>query len=331
MSKMLLTSRGKFSERCAEGKARNGLDELRSSLAVARSATGLGKTAYLAVHRDARLVELYLPGVAPKQSEKRGDCEGCSEDSRRRLMAKLHTIRRDAPLPTMITLTFPEEVNITVAEAKVCRRAFMKRIQRRHAEICAIWRVEAHPEMSLRLGRVHPHFHMLTWNAWFDLEWLSWQWTRTVWSVLDLDPCLMDDAGRVVAEKHLKAAVNTERVRKWEGVTYCAKQYIAKEEEYPIGKAGRVWGWDNGALLPCSAVEKIELTNAQAAAVISRARKWMDAKGIVSERDTVLRSYYVEDPDLFLQLLMHQPGIRQQCFTSDKQSGIRARDLARKL
>jgi hypothetical protein len=262
-----------------------------------RSSGGLVKPAYLTVYRDARLVEVHLPGIAPLNPARRGECSGMSDESRRRLLSLLNCIVRTARLPIMLTLTFPEEVTVTAQEAKHCERQFWKRIQRSYEHAAAFWRLEAHPEMSRRLGRVQPHFHLLVWGAWFDLEELSETWTSTVWSCLKIDGCLADADGRLVREKHVMAGTNAERVRKWAGVMYCVKTYMTKEEEYPLGKAGRVWGWHNREMLPIAEEQRVELTTAQVVVVKHNLERWMKRHGIVSEY--LLRSYFVEDPLAF--------------------------------
>jgi hypothetical protein len=258
---------------------------------------GLVIAAYLSFSRDGRLVQLHLPGIAPERGETRGKVDGFSDESRRRLVTYLHRIRRDAPLPTMVTLTFPAEISVTAKEAKACRRAFAKRMRKAYPAWCALWRLEAHPEMSRRLGRMHPHFHILTWGAWYDLAAVSEAWTACVWNVLELDGEM-----RGVKEKHRSAGTNCERVRKWAGVAYCAKQYIAKEEDYPLGKSGRVWGWDWRANLPLASVERVGLTLTQAAAVVRQVERWMDSQGIVSE--SLVRTIYDDDPAAFVAKLM---------------------------
>lgn len=265
--------------------------------------SGLVKVSYLAVHSDGRSIQLVLPGL-PQQPVKRGKCDGMSEDAGRRLEAFLQTLRRDAPLPTMQSLTFPEEVIVTPDEAKQCRKAFEKKIIRRHPEYASIWRLEAHPEMSTRLGRVCPHFHCLVWGAWFDLQWCSDEWTSTVWEVLRIDDCLMDKDGRSVKEKHRLAGVNTEKVKRWAGVIYCAKKYIAKDEEYPLGEAGRVWGYCQRRKLPISSVRRIVLTNEQTIRAVQFVWRWMKSKNIKSEY--LLRRIFVDDPDFFATKILSE-------------------------
>lgn len=264
---------------------------------------GLVVTAYLSVRKDGRLAQLHLPGVPPPQAELRGECDGFSEDSQRRLKLVLHSIRRDAELPVMVTLTFPAELTVTPSEAKACRLAWEKRMRRRYGpRWCNVWRLEAHPEMSLRLGRVHPHFHLLTWGAWYDLAEVSRTWQAVVWEVLKIDECLSDDEGMPVAEKHRAAGTNCERLRCWGGVLYCGKNYIAKAEEFPLGKAGRVWGWHNRAALPMAEEIRIPLTHAQAVTVRLAVEDWMRRKRIVSEN--LICTFFDDDPEKFVGALL---------------------------
>lgn len=280
--------------------------------APARSASdGLVVAAYLSVARDARLVQVHLPGIALEAPEVRGKCDGMSEDAQRRLLTMLHTIRRDAALPVMVTLTFPSEVTVTPAEAKSCRLAWEKRMRRIYgARWCNVWRLEAHPEMSARLGRVHPHFHLLTWGAFYDFALVSKTWTEVVWKVLKVDECLecnpseSDGHGMclTVKEKHQRAGTSCERIRQWGGVLYSAKNYIAKDEEYPLGQSGRVWGYHNRAALPLAKVERIPLTHQQAMGVRVEIEAWMKAKRIVSEH--LVCTFFEDDPSMFVARLM---------------------------
>jgi len=260
-----------------------------------RAAHGLVLAAYLAVHSDGRLVELKLPGIAPKAPEKRGKCEGMSDDSKRRLNVLLHRVRRDFALPTMVTLTFPEELTVSPGQAKACRAAWEKRQMREFGpDWCAVWRLEAHPEMSKRLARVHPHFHLLTWGAWYDLRKVSKSWAEVVFEVLGIHSRLRGADGRLVFRKFVKAGTNCEKVRSWNGVDYCAKRYLTKAEEFPLGAAGRVWGYCNRRALPLSEVLRIPLDIAEAAAVVGQVKKWMDERKIVSEG--ICHSFFDPDP-----------------------------------
>jgi len=218
-------------------------------------------------------------------------------------MLLLHSIKRDAALPVMVTLTFPAELRVSPAEAKACRLAWEKRMIRRYgSRWCSIWRLEAHPELSAKLGRVHPHFHCLTWGAWYDLRELSEAWTSVIWEVLDVDPCLSDADGELVRDKSDKAGTNAERLRCWGGVVYCGKNYIAKEEAYPLGKAGRVWGYCRRSKLPLAKVERVPLSVAEVVAVRCAVEKWMDEKNIVSE--SLIRTFFCESPLTFVGRLM---------------------------
>lgn len=264
----------------------------------AKRSDGLVVAAYLSVSRKARLVQLHLPGIAPAEMPTRGECEGMSEDSQRRLLNMLHQLRRDAALPVMVTLTFPAELTVTPAEAKACRLAWEKRMRRRYGPAwCNVWRLEAHPEMSARLGRVHPHFHLLTWGAWYDFSEVSVTWNEVVWEVLQVDKGMVD-----VRVKHILAGTSCERIRQWGGVLYSAKNYIAKAEEYPLGKAGRVWGWHNRKALPLDIVERIPLTCAEAVSVRLAVEEWMRERRIVSEH--LVCTFYDDDPGMFAARLM---------------------------
>jgi hypothetical protein len=264
---------------------------------AAQAADGLVIAAYLSVAPAGRFLQLHLPGVAP-ESEGRGEVEGFSEGSERRLVKLLNGLRREAALPVMVTLTFPAEVEVTAFDAKACKLAWSKRMRREYGKRWAhIWRLEAHPELSRALGRMHPHFHLLAWNAFYDFTKVSQLWTEVVWAVLKLDECLVDDGGRSVKEKHLAAGTSCERVRKWAGVIYCAKTYIAKPEEYPVGKAGRLWGYFNRRCLPMAAVVRIPLTHQQAIYARRAVEEWMRERKIESEH--LICTFFCDDPVAF--------------------------------
>ncbi len=281
--------------------ARRAFQRVAKATGAERS-DGLVIASYLSVRRAGRIVRLSIPG-ANTDPPRRRECDGISPSAQRRLLILLHSLRRDAALPVMVTLTFPEEVVVTPHEAKQCRRAWEKRMVRIYGpRWCAIWRMEAHPVMSLRLGRVHPHLHLLTWGAWYDLEQVSATWTDVVWAVLGLRSDLTDDLGRSVSKKHLAAGTNCEIVRKWEGVIYCAKRYLAKPEEYPIGKAGRVWGYCQRQALPIAEEEVIPLTAEQTYQVRVGVERWMRAQEIVSEH--IITTFFADDPSAFVSMLM---------------------------
>lgn len=147
-----------------------------------------------------------------------------------------------------------------------------------------------------------PHLHLLCWNVWFDLSWLSAAWTSVIWSVLKVDECLADETGRLVREKSLAAGTSAERVREWGGVAYMVKAYMAKEEEYPLGKSGRVWGWWKRKRMPLAAETRVELTPLQVIAIKRRVREWMAAKRINSEY--LVRTIFCDDPSAFAAALM---------------------------
>lgn len=307
MKRMALIDSLKIGEAHREREARRVSAE-RSFQRVARDSSrsrdsGLVIASYLQIRRDGRLVQLHLPGMPPVETPKRGDIEGFSEASQRRLLEMLHSIRRDAALPVMVTLTFPEELTVSALEAKRCRRTWEERMKYKFgSKWCNLWRLEAHPEMSRRLGRVHPHFHLLTWGAFYDFAEVSKSWTEVVWEVLSVDLFLADSDGRSVRGKHLAAGTSCERVRKWEGVIYCAKSYIAKDEEFPLGKAGRVWGYANRAALPLADEERIPLTSTEATLVRVEVEAWMAERRIVSEH--LICTFFDNDPSAFVARLM---------------------------
>jgi len=274
-------------------------------LPAPKAHSGLVVAAYLSVRKDGRLVQLHLPGCSEPPDCVRGEIDGFSAASRRRLMELLHSLRRDARLPIFGTLTFPEEVWLTAREAKKCMIAWTKRMRRLVGERWSyVWRLEAHPEMSRRTGRMCPHLHLISWGAWFDLAELSAVWTSVVWDVLKIGDCLADAGGRMVREKHQASGTNFERCRTWGGVIYAGKNYIAKEEEFPLGEdSGRIWGYHNRAGLPLAVETRIALTWAEATCARINVEAWMREKRIESEH--LVCTFFTDDPDLFVKRLLY--------------------------
>ncbi len=279
----------------------------------AKRSDGLVVAAYLSVRRDGRIVQLHLPGMPPDELPKRGDIQSFSEASRRRLCRMLHSLRRDADLPCMVTLTFPSELIVNAREAKRCLVAWNKRMRREFGpQWCHVWRIEAHPELSKKLGRVHPHFHLLTWGAWYDFETVRFAWQEVVWEVLKVDPCLADEEGRQVKDKHRAAGTKCDRVRQWGGVLYSAKDYLGKEEEYPLGEdSGRIWGVWNRKALPMAEEQMIPLTQTEAVAVRIEVEAWMREKRIVS--DHLVCTFFDDDPSMFVARLLSRVTHPQLC------------------
>lgn len=103
----------------------------------------------------------------------RGNITTFSFASRRRQQRELAGVRRDAPLPSFITLTYPNNFP-DAKQAKRDLKVFNQRFVRQFPDLGACWKLE--PQM-----RGAPHFHMLAWGVssadlfswipenWFDI------------------------------------------------------------------------------------------------------------------------------------------------------------------
>ena len=263
-------------------------EDADSELASGR--LGLVRTAYLTVFPDSRLVCLDLPtfGSEPPEGFKRGKIDGMSDESRRRLMGLLHTIKRSAANPAFVTLTFPDDAIPTPREAKIALQTLFKRWKRRSPSLCAVWRVEAHPERSQRRGAPVPHFHLLVWGAWIDRYRLSEDWAKVV--------------GAPDYFAHLAAGTKVESIRSFRGVCSYASKYISKAEAYSLGEdAGRVWGIFNKAALPVGESFTVKLTGADTVRLVRYAKRLLFARRV--ETEWMPRSIYCERPNDFMRIL----------------------------
>lgn len=257
-------------------------------------AHGLVYGSYLTVYPDGRLLQLHLPGIQEhkQKSSARGKCDGMSDDSRRRLMRLLHSIDRREKNPAFVTLTFPDECIPSPREAKRMLQTLCKRWQRRQPRLCAIWRMEAHPERSERLGKPVPHLHLLVWGDWIEREALSRDWSDIV----------CGNSAQAVFWKHLAAGTKVESIRSFRGVASYASKYLSKADGYSLGEdAGRVWGIFNGAVLPLAKGVCVKLSTEEVVRVVRWAKRLLKSKGVVSE--WMPKTIYMERPNDVLRLL----------------------------
>lgn len=270
------------------GQKREGF---KKQMALNRYDEFLRKKPCIIIHRDARLIKVELPGFSEPPDTKRGDVEGFSDESRKRLMEKIHTLKRDAKNPAFVTLTFPDENIPSMMEAKVYLRTLFKRWKRDNSAFCGIWRLEAHPERSARLGKPVPHFHLMVWGGWIDIPTLSNDWADIV------------SNGQDYFWKHLRGGTSVETMRSFRGVCWYVAKYISKEEEFTAGKCGRVWGIFNAAAMPFSESEKIEITTEQTVRVARVLRQWFfEKQGF--DGDFLPRSIFVENPVELLRRML---------------------------
>ena len=169
----------------------------------------------------------------------RGKIKTFSRASRRRLLNLVNSINRErAPLPTLVTLTYPSTWPKSPRAWKEQLDNFHSRLVRRYGKVPAVWRLEYQ-------RRGAPHFHLLVFA---ELEtddlilFASWNWYEVVGSG---------------DERHLAAGTRCERVRSWRGVLSYAAKYLGEPERLRLNQEapGRFWGvWYKG-LLPIEMVE----------------------------------------------------------------------------
>lgn len=191
-----------------------------------------------------------LSDRAHQSSGIRGEVQGFSNGSRRRLMRKIASVDREAvgDTPIFVTLTYPGEWPADPQEWKKHLDTFGKRLLRRYPAACAIWKLE--PQK-----RGAPHFHLIVLNVpHVDKHWLAHAWYEIV------------DSGDV---RHLRAGTRVESIRTWRGCMAYASKYTAKViEELPPGweRVGRMWGIIGRKNLPISVV-RFEVTKPQFLAI----------------------------------------------------------------
>lgn len=164
----------------------------------------------------------------------RGRITTFSRASRRRLLNLVNSVNRErAPLPTLVTLTYPSTWPKSPRVWKKQLDNFRSRLVRRYGKVPAVWRLEYQ-------RRGAPHFHLL---VFVELE------------MDDLIPFVSRSWYEVVGsgdERHLAAGTRCERVRSWRGAVSYAAKYLGEPERLQLDQEppGRVWGvWCKDLLL----------------------------------------------------------------------------------
>lgn len=290
---------GRFADTATTGRAKNARGEAEDRFrafgaeqCAEGASDGLVRAAYLTVHTESRLIQLHLPGYnQPPKSGTRGEVSGMSDESRKRLMILMHTIERKARLPAFVTLTFPDEDIPSPREAKACLAKLFKRWARKWGgSVSAVWRMEAHPERSERLGRPVPHFHLLVWGQWIDRAEISQEWAECVNSAQAF-------------WKHLAAGVKTESIESFRGVASYTAKYLSKGEEWPLGDgAGRVWGVFQKASLPVDrSPVSVRLDGASVVKVVRWIKRHLAARKV--ECEWMPTSIFCDAPGELLDLI----------------------------
>lgn len=165
----------------------------------------------------------------PKGGGKRGEIEGFSGESRKRLIEFMHKITFTRLI--FVTLTYPEEYPRDYKVYKNHLKRFRQAVERRYGKIGCIWRLEYQK-------RGAPHYHLMYLDVEFlPLEVLSCLWFKIVGSS---------------DENHLKCGVDLKPVTDWGDaglVAHYVGKYAAKVgdevSEDDRGKTGRHWGYWN--------------------------------------------------------------------------------------
>jgi hypothetical protein len=183
----------------------------------------------------------------------RGRISAFTSPSRSRLLRKCASLdRSDLRRGLFVTLTYPSEWTSDAGQWKRDLDVFWKRIARKFARACALWKLEFQV-------RGAPHFHLLILGPNFiDALWLRCTWFLTVNS---------EDYG------HLEAGTQVDRVRKSRDAIAYAAKYLGKVSTTDVGDyVGRYWGVLGRKFLPCYPLER-RVTGRTACAVVRLLRK----------------------------------------------------------
>lgn len=235
-----------------------------------------------------------------------------SPASRRRLLQE--TAKIDSRIrPLFITLTYPDNYPDSPDTWKAHLRAFQARMSRKYPDMAAIWRMELIDRKSgVNVGRVVPHFHIITWPNSPDLDanekltaktlkkfrgWVSWAWFQIVGSGDD---------------RHLRAGTNVKAIYNAQGIKRYISKYVAKAAKvaeivdldtgeivpaFPDG-VGRLWGVWGKENLPLSGVVRLILPAAQAFAVMRAFKSWA---GVQEDYGLVSLHCFLQRPRDFLE------------------------------
>lgn len=200
---------------------------------------------------------------------RRGAIKGFSWDSRIRLLMVIARVRRDAPLPLFLTLTYPDRFPEPL-EAKKHFNMLLWRIGRKFkGAVGLIWKLE--PQQ-----RGAPHFHCLVWGVKFEelFPWVAFQWYEIA------------GGGD---ERHLKwhlGAYDNEpcvgQVRSWRGVWSYASKYLGKTfevAEWGDKWTGRYWGVRWPQNIPFGQERVIPIDFGKAVEIMRYQRRFSHAPG----------------------------------------------------
>lgn len=199
---------------------------------------------------------------------RRGGIKGFSRNSRRRLLGLIASVKRDAPLPCFVTLTYPNDYP-TVEKAKRDLKVFEQRLKRKYPEAGYIWKLE--PQK-----RGAPHYHMLLWGVKITelLGWVVDAWYEVAGNG---DP--KHKLFHMGALRESQPCVG--EVRSFKGVWSYASKYIGKTFEVAEwGKqwTGRFWGVGGKENIPFGEKKTVEITRKQAVQFMRYQKRFMKVK-----------------------------------------------------
>lgn len=170
----------------------------------------------------------------------RGRVSGFSRQSRRRLMMTIAGVKRNAELPSFVTLTYPSEFP-TVERAKRDLKIFLQRLNRKFPNAGYIWKLEPQE-------RGAPHYHMMVWGV-SNSELFGW--TVKNWFEIAGNG---DKNHYLFHMGVLKDSVPcVSKVRSFRGIWSYASKYLGKTfdvAEWGQKWTGRFWGVGKREFIP---------------------------------------------------------------------------------
>lgn len=209
------------------------------------------------------VVSHYTEFRTNKGGGKRGNIEGFSPQSRKRMIDLLCTMDQTALRRALfVTLTYRRN-HVTGAEIKSNLKSFLQALRRTYPNSSGIWKLEFQERGS-------PHYHVAIFERYIPYEWVAARWNR-----------IAEDSH----PDHYKAGTEVRRNRSAKNVVAYMSKYLAKVQvrddsrgnDLPCGSnlVGRYWGAYNRSQLPYSKVRIVPLRGDEARGIIrSELSKW---------------------------------------------------------
>lgn len=180
-------------------------------------------------------VSFFLTGAGNNNGGgKRGDIEGFSKQSRKRMIEMLHSVKFETAV--LITLTYGKEYPEDWHKWKANLKEWKRRTERRYGKLRGIWRIELQQ-------RGAPHFHIL----YLDLPFIPVDTLQSLWYDIIRTP-LEQRYGNGLDLKAVRGSTSHKQI-----MSYVSK-YVGKLETYEDWdekpKIGRIWGHWNMDLEP---------------------------------------------------------------------------------